>query len=336
MIIYTDDNNSAGCAPTCSPGIGLISELQQATGPSLFAGAGGGSGQVPGLSNGLQLQSLNGDVRQADFNAEVTDPVGDAVSASPGHNIQGNPVPALDITDLKVCTMASGSCPVTNTNTADLAFLFTVHDLSGGLSSAVTGAHTGAVWLVTWRWNNDLWFAQASTDASGTALSCQAGRPLSIFNDGEPKAVEYTATGNSEATTLPGNGCKDSTTANTIEIDVPVSAIGNVGASGDTTNHELYGLTGWTGESTATLPATTCAASASNPVNDTVDTCSGALGFFDNVDETAPLDVLTSFPNVVAPEAPAVPLLIGLGALAAGAVLLVRRRRPAARGAARG
>ena len=316
VIIYTDDDNTAACAPTCSKGIGLISELQQATGPSLY------SGNVPALAGGLS-QSL--DTRVAGANADVTDPAGDAVLPATGHNISGSNVPALDITDLKVCTVTTAACPVANTAANTVSFLFTLDDLAGLLSapsSAVAGTHTGANWLVTWRWNNDLWYAQATVDASGTSLSCSAGRPLSVFNDGEPKAAEYTSSGNPEASVV--SGC--STTGNTIEIDVPASDIGGIGGA---TTDEMYGLTAWTGNEDATLPAASCAASGINP---SLDTCSGALGFFDNADETAPIDVLLQQPAVNSPESPSTVLLllVGLVAIAGGAVVTRRRRRPAA------
>ncbi|MBV9526738.1 MAG: exo-alpha-sialidase, partial [Candidatus Dormibacteraeota bacterium] len=310
IIIYTDDNNTAACAPTCSPGIGLISSVQQASGPSLYGGS------VPSITNGLS-QSL--DVRTAGANADVTDPTGDAVLANPGHNIQGTPVPAADITDLKVCTTHTTACPVANTAPNTLSFLFTVASLSGGPGSAVVTANgsTSANWLVTWRTNNDLWFAQAVTDPAGT-LTCTYGRPQSIFNDGEPKAVEYI--GNPEAMHLPATSCLANNTANTIEIDVPMDSI-----SGLATASELYGLTGWTGNATAALPATVCQTAPGGT------DCSGALGFFNNIDETAPLDVLLSGSQTVTPEVPSAPLLIGLGALAVlGGGYLRRWRRSSA------
>jgi len=326
VIIYADDNNTAACASTCSPGIGLVSEVQQAGGPSLF-----GTGNVPALTNGLQTQSINGDVRQAGVNADVADPTSaaDAVLATTGHNIQGTNVPALDITDLKVCTTASVACPVTNTHGNTLSFLFTLSSLSGGLSSAVAGNHTGALWLVTWRWNNDLWFAQASFSSSG-GMTCLAGRPLSVYNDGEPKAVEYI--NNPETTPLAGSAC--TTTGNRIEIDVPESNVGGVGTTSDTTtNHVLYGLTGWTGDQAATLPVTVCAADGVNPTTDTCTSSAGqsntSVGFFDNADETAPLDVSVATPSPATPESPAVPLIVGLGLLAGAGVVYVRGRRQA-------
>ena len=207
-----------------------------------------------------------------------------------------------------------------------------LNNLSGAFtapSSAVTGTtHTGANWLVTWRWNNDLWFAQATVNIAGS-LTCLAGRPLSVYNDGEPKAVEYV--NNANATPISGAAC--STSGNNIEIDVPESAIGGVGTASDATNHELYGLTGWTGEEAATLPVSVCASDGLNP---TLDTCTSqdptnntSIGFFDNADETAPLDVLLANPESVTPEVPSVPLLIGLGAAAilAGGWIRTRRRR---------
>ena len=316
VIIYTDDNNTAACAATCSKGIGLISELQQATGPSLLTGS------VPAITSGLS-QSL--DVRVAGANADVTDPSGDAVLPAVGHNISGSNVPALDITDLRVCTVTTAACPVANTQANTVSFLFTVNSLAGLLtppSSAVVGSHTGANWLVTWRWNNDLWYAQATVDAAGTSLSCSAGRPLSVYNDGEPKAVEYTTTGNTQASVV--SGC--STAGNTIEIDVPTADIGGIGGA---KTDEMYGLTGMTGNEAATLPAATCAASGVNP---SLDTCSGPLGFFDNADETAPLDVLLQQPSGgTIPESPATILLLGAGlaAIIAGVVVSTRRRRRA-------
>ncbi|MHB8717774.1 MAG: hypothetical protein ACYDAC_02625 [Candidatus Dormibacteria bacterium] len=311
IIIYTDDNNSAACAATCSAGIGLISEVQQATGPSLL------TGDVPALTGSL-AQSL--DVRTAGIDADITDPVGDAIVAAAGHNVLGSNVPALDITDLKVCTVTTASCPVANTAASKLSFLFGLSDLSGGLGGAVTVGHTGAIWLVTWRTLNDVWFAEASTDATGT-LSCSAGRPLSIYNDGEPKLAEYTASGNPEAVTIPSSGCI--VKGNTIEIDVPTSAVGNIDVSSSSTA-KLYGVTGWTGESTASLPASVCASSGVNP---SLDACSGPLAPFDNADESAPMDVAFITPPVGAPEAPLAPLLLLAGTAAGLAILAGRRRR---------
>ncbi|MBV8911119.1 MAG: hypothetical protein JOZ89_10195 [Gammaproteobacteria bacterium] len=311
VIIYTDDNNTAACASTCSPGIGLISEVQQATGQSLFASANSGAGTVPPLTNAL-TQSL--DVRQAGLNADVTRASGNAIVPSAGHNINGTEDPAADITDLKVCLTASTSCPVTNTATNTAAFLFTVKSLSGGPGSAVIAPNTGANWLVTWRANNDLWYAQATTGLTGT-LSCTYGRPLSVYNDGEPKAAEYV--GNPEAVHLPSSACVANTSNNTIEIDVPFDA-----TSGITTTSVLYGLTGWTGNSSAALDPSVCSQAPGG--ND----CSGPIGFFTNVAETAPLDVsIGALPSSNTPESPVAPLLLGLGGVALAASAVIRRRR---------
>jgi hypothetical protein len=297
VIIFTDDNNSAQGPTTVGfNGAGIISEVQQASGSSLYASI----GSVPPLpASGLG--------QSTDQRNEVTAPAGDAELAGAAHNLVGTKVPAADITDLKVV----------NKDANTLAFIFTVRDLSGGPASAVVTPHTGANWLATWHWNNDLWFAQATTDATGT-VKYIAGRPLSIYNDGEPKALQYTTDGNSEATTVTGGY---DTAHNTIEIDVPLSAIGGVDTAGDTTDHVLRGLTGWTGADNAAVSSST--------IPDT--TFSGPVAFFDNIDQTAPIDVNLAAPAASTPEAPSIPLLAGLGGLAvAGGAALRRRRRRAA------
>jgi hypothetical protein len=310
VIQFVDDNNSAACAPTCTQGAGLISSVQQATGPSLYASY----GDVPAFTNGLS-QSL--DVRipgdgtgncDASPCAVVNDPVGDAIVAAPGHNLAGAEDKAADITKLQVFTDSAAK-------PTELKFRFTVDDLSGGPAGAISGEHTGANWLVTWRWNNDLWYAEATVDPAGT-VAYSAGRPLSVYNDGEPKGLEYTTLGNPEAVAVTGSV---DTAANTIEIDVPLSSVGGVAGSADRTNHVLYGLTGWTGNAIAALPATACGTGQGI-------SCDGPLAFFDNVDQTAPLDVLvSSSPSGSVPEAPLVPLLVVAGAASAG--LGYRRRR---------
>ncbi|HVA60547.1 MAG TPA: hypothetical protein VNG13_08425 [Mycobacteriales bacterium] len=314
VIQYVDDNNSAACAASCTQGAGLISNVQQATGPSLRGG------DVPAPTSGLS-QSL--DVRQVGTSAAsctgppcavVTNPAGNAIVATAGHNLTGTPDPAADITQLQALTDPN--------NTGVLKFLFTVKDLSGGPGSAVIAPHTGANWLVTWHWNNDLWYAQATSDPTG-GMSYSAGRPLSIYNDGEPKALEYTTAANSEATAVTGTV---DTANNTIEIDVPVADVGGVGTGSDTTNHILYGLTGWTGNADAALPGTVCSASSTTT---NAATCDGSIGFFDNVDQTAPIDLsVVALQLGITPEAPMVALLAGLGLLTLiGAGYYTNRRR---------
>jgi hypothetical protein len=158
VILFTDDANSLACAPTCTQGIGLISEVQQATGPSLLS-----NGNVPSLATtGSPLQQSL-DVRQAGTNADVTrDEATNSVLAAPTDNIAGTTVPAADITDLKVCLINNAACPVKNTSANTVAFLFTLRDLRGGTLAAVQPGDggTAANWLVTWRAGtpNDLWF----------------------------------------------------------------------------------------------------------------------------------------------------------------------------------
>jgi len=315
VIIYADDANSARCAPTCTQGIGLISEVQQATGPSLSGGT---------LSAPTSALSQSLDVRVAGANADITrNESTESVVPSTGNNVTGTADPAADITDLKVCLTGNVVCPVTNTTPNTLAFLFKVANMGSSPSNAIVAPNLTANWLATWRAGspNDLWFAQASTDSTG-ALSCIAGRPLSVFNDGEPKAVDYVGgTANPQATTVscaanPGNG--------TVEIDVPFSAVGVTPSS------ELFGLTGWTGNSSTALPSTVCATLDQNPgasPNNCVSP-TGTVGFFNNVAETAPMDVLVSSGNqAVTPEAPVVPLLVGIGAAGVAGAAYLRRRR---------
>ena len=320
VIVFTDDNNSA-TDPIANNGIGLVSSVQQATGPSLYAAV----GNVPPLSSKFLGQST--DVRNASATggcntqaATVCAPAGDAQLAELGHNLNGVQVPAADLTKLQVIQKD----PTT------LEFLMTVNNMSTGPSCVTpgpqcavvnTGAagtfaqHTDALWLVTWRWNNDVYFAEATSDPTGQSTNFIAGRPLSVYNDSEPKALEYTAAGNPNATAVQG---AFSTANNTVEIDVPMSAVGNpVG-----TQSELYGLTGWTGD--GTTPITPGAASPTVPDS----TFSGSIAFFDNIDETAPLDVVVGQPAANTPETPSVPLFVALaGAAGLSGVYLRRRRR---------
>ncbi|MBV8195547.1 MAG: exo-alpha-sialidase [Candidatus Dormibacteraeota bacterium] len=319
-IIFTDDANSAACTNvTCTQGIGLISEVQQATGPSLLANP----GTVPGLPSTGLGQSL--DTRSAGVNAEIKrNEQGNTFLASPGHNISGTYVPAADITDFKVCLVNSSVCPVANTASGTVAFLFTLRSLSGGPQAAVQTAsgQLNANWLATWRGGspNDLWFAQASSSATG-AMTCIYGRPTSIFNDGEPKAAEYisgTGTGNANCSVNATTSVVNGQAPNTIEIDVPMNA-----TSGLSPSSELYGLTGWTGNSTTALDGTVCSADGLNP---TMNNCSGSVGFFNNIAQTAPMDVVFAS-STNTPEAPAAVLLLGVGGLLAAAGAAVRRRR---------
>jgi hypothetical protein len=304
VIIFTDDNNSAAGPAVGNNGAGIVSSVQQATGPGLYAGI--NSGFVTPLPLGGLGQSL-------DIRNEVTDPCGDAGLAAVGHNLpaatgcgtNGN-VNAADITDLKVL----------NKDPNTLEFLFKVHDLSAGPGSAAIAPHTGARWLATWHWNNDLWFAQFTSDPSSMIRTCLAGKPVSLFSSSAPKALQYAAM-SGQNTTLPNSACVVDQPNNTIEIDVPLSSIGGVGTAGDTTNHVLYGLTGYTGDNTATIPS----------VDTTGNLGTSGLAFYDNIDQTAPIDALVGTPGSNILEAPAVPLIAGFGLLAVAGGAYLRRRR---------
>jgi hypothetical protein len=202
-------------------------------------------------------------------------------------------VGAADITDLQVLSKDAST----------LEFLFQVSNLSGGPSSAIVGTnHAGATWMVTWHQNDDFWFAAANASATGT--SCLAGRPTPTFTSGGPKSLEYIPS--TEATAV--SGCVFNNGANTIEIDVPLADIGNP-ANGSL----LYGLTGFTGDLLTSA---------------NISTVDGIpIAFFDNIDQTAPIDAkVGAGPGTPTPEVPAVPLLVGLGALAALGGYVYRRR----------
>jgi hypothetical protein len=287
VIVFTDDNNTQAGAPQAGfPGAGLISLVQQATGPGLFSAVNGGY-VTPLAASGLG-QSL-------DLRNEVTDPVNDGQlqpGAGSGHNLPqpGSERASLDITDLKVLSK----------NSSTLEFLITLKSLAGGPASAVVGNHTGAIWLITWHQNNDWWFASANQ--GNTGFTCIAGKPTSIFTSGGPKAVQYTTS--MSASNVP---CTPNNGANTIEIDVPLSNIGN-----PSNGSVLYGLTAYTGDT-----------GLSSVIDNT------PMGFFDNADQTAPIDAVIGQNPETVPEAFATPLIVSLGATAvvAGGLVRLRKRR---------
>jgi len=103
---------------------------------------------------------------------------------------------------------------------------------------------------------------------------------------------------------------------NTVEIDVPLSAMGSPAAGS-----VLYGLTGFTADTSAAV--TTAGISGGTAP----DAANGSAAFLDNIDQTAPIDVAVEQPSVNVPETPAPALLaaiLGGGLLATGAL---RRRR---------
>ncbi len=306
VIIYVDDNNTAQGPPGGFAGGPLTSSVQQASGTGLYANINGGliSGPTASLA-----QSGPG------FSNEVTDPANDAPTPAHQQAVPTNPSPgpnndAGDITDLKV----------TSKNASTLAFTFTVKDMHGNPTSAITNQpvpHTGAMWLVTWHTHNlsshapdDFWFASASVDPAGNKAYL-AGKPVSVFGSGDPKAFEY-ASDPADNTAVTGTF---NTTNNTVEIDVPLSAIGNA-ANGDV----LYGLAGYTQQLNDSSAA---AASLPSPTG-----LSGSVSIFDTSDQTAPIDaVIGQEPGNNVPEFPVLPLGVGLAGFAASAALIWRRRR---------
>jgi hypothetical protein len=305
VIVFTDDNNTQPGPPAAGfNGAGLISFVQQASGPGLYAGVNGGvvSAPVASLSQSTDQRNV------------VTDPQNDA--KLPGHQpAPGGNVDAADLTNLSV--LPSGS---------NLQFTFTVKNLGSGPASAVVNSaateaanelHTGAIWLATWHFNNDFWFASASTDAVGN-LSCLAGKPMDVFSSSAPKALQYVHDPSNAANHIE-TGC--STSGNTITVTVPVADIGSPTASS-----VLFGLTGYTAD-TSDAVATTGITGGTAPVP------AGSAGFLDNIDQTAPIDVPLTVAQTNIPEAPVVPLLIGLGALAAGVAGYAARRRRGGRAA---
>jgi hypothetical protein len=297
VILFVDDNNTQPGPPGNNPGAGIISSVQQATGPSLYTKY----GDVPPLTSALS--------QSTDVRTELTDKVGDALL--PAHQpAPGSNVDAADLTDVKVTT--SGD---------DVQFRFTVKDLSAGpaaaiVNNAATAAanelHTGAIWLATWHRSDDLWFASATTDESGH-LSCLAGKPLDVFSSSAPKALLYEQDPQGQANHVV-TGCK--VDGNSIEVDVPRSDIGNP-ADGDV----LYGLTGLTAD-TGKAASTAGITGGSAP-----EGANGAAVFFDNVDEAAPMDVPVGTASAQLPEAPAVPLLAAAAVAVTVVAARLRRRR---------
>ncbi len=312
VIMYVDDNNTQPGPPASNPGAGIISSVQQATGPSLF-----GSGQVPALTSGL-TQSL-------DQRNEVTDPSNDALL--PAHQpAPGSNVDAGDLTDLKVVP-----------NGSTVKFTFTVKNMgspqtgkappanaivNNTATAAAHEAHTGAIWLATWHFNNDLWAVWATTDSAGN-MTYVAGKPLDVFSSSQPKSLQYVHDPqNNQNHTVPG-----SVSGNTVEIDAPLNTIGNPNSGS-----VLYGLTGFTANTSDAV--TTAGITGGTAPGSTVPSADGAAGFFDNVDQTPPIDVPLAEASANVPELPSLPLVIALGALAAvGGGVIARRRRARAQAA---
>jgi len=302
VIVYVDDNNTQPGPPGSSPGAGIISSVQQATGPSLFSAV----GQVPALSSQL-TQSL-------DQRNEVTDGTGDALL--PAHQPAPGPtVDAADITDVKVTT-ATGVMKVT----------FTMRNLGGSAGNAVVNnsataaaheAHTGAIWLATWHFNNELWGVWATSDAAGN-VTYVAGKPLDVFSSSAPKALQYVQ----DPQNTQNHVVTGSVSGNTIEIDAPLNTVGNPNS-----NSILYGLTGFTAD-TSNAVTTTGITGGTAP-----GAGNGAAGFFDNIDETAPIDVPLNSLQTVVPELPGAAAALGLAGLAAAMGTVVRRRRRSAHAA---
>jgi hypothetical protein len=298
VILFVDDNNTQPGPPGTEPGAPLISSVQQASGPSLFANV----GSVPSIG-GLLSQSL--DLRDA-----LIDPAGDA--ALPAHQpAPGSNVDAADITNLSA---------VPNGN--QLQVSFKVKNLGGSLSNAVVNnaataaAHqlnTGAIYLASWHFNNDLWGAWVSVDAAGNATYL-AGKPLDVFSSSEPKTLQWVQ----DPQGASNHVVTGSVSGDTITMNVPLNTIGDPTASS-----VLYGFTGFTAD-TQTSSEVAGLTGGSAP-----GATSGNAGFFNNIDQTAPMDVPLSGVSTNVPESPWAPLLVsaGLVAAAGGAAALRRRRR---------
>ena len=282
VITYTDDNNSAQGPPGAGFNGGpLVAVVQQAGGPSLFNATPLVTGPTASLTQSTGLTNT------------VTDPTGDALL--PAHQpAPGGNVAAADIT----------SATMTPKDSSTLAVKIKVGNFGGNPTSAIVGNHTGAIWLVTWHQGNDFWFASASTDPAGNRQYL-AGKPVSVRGSGSPKALQYTSDPTGGNTTVSGSF---DTAANTVEIDVPVSAVGS-----PTSGTILYGLTAFTGDSAAAVSTPTVG--------------SGSVAFFDSIDQTPAIDYAVDLTSVVVPEVPSVLALVAVGALIAGGGLVVRRRR---------
>jgi hypothetical protein len=283
-IIYTDDNNSAAATPNGSVGAPVVHFIQQSSGPSLYNSAGGGTGYVAGPVGSL--------AQSADRRSIVTDAEGDAMV--PAHatrpyakSLQN--IKAADITKVQVLPK----------DATTLKLLIDVKDLGSGPTSAIVQGptpHTGAQWMVTWRAKNDVWFAAAAVDESGTPKFF-AGKPQSEpLTGGGPKALGYIAGPNTTAVTGAFDNANDR-----IEIDVPLSAVS--AAAGDV----LYGVQGFTLE--------------------TVGAQGDETPFADQADATAPITtVLDAGPTSDVPEVPQTALMLIAGLLVVAAAVVIRRR----------
>jgi hypothetical protein len=100
-----------------------------------------------------------------------------------------------------------------------------------------------------------------------------------VFSSSAPKALEYVPDPQGQIN-QPVTG---SVTGNTIEIDVPLAVVGNPGHSAAAA--KLFGLTGYTADIAGALPMLgIMGGTAPGAAN-------GSVPFFDNVDQTAPIDV---------------------------------------------
>jgi hypothetical protein len=267
VVVYNDDANTMTAA---FPGGPFDMVGRQVGGPSLYAAIGSLPGTAPPDTN------------------FVTDPSGDGMYPTSDVN-----VPSLDLLQT--------SATLKDPNTLEVGF--TVSSLKNIVSQipAAEGG-IGVTYVLVWKYLDDVWFASARIDASGT-FTFWAGRPQSVpfTATGGPKYGVYDAGTNATQVT----GTPD-TTNGTITIDVPTSLLGGLA-----TGSRMIDATGFS----------------------LVDRAAGAgsvtPALADGADVTQAFDDKLAVAPVGVPEAPWLPavVLVGAGLIAATAVR--RRRRPA-------
>lgn len=267
-VVYNDDANTMFAA---FPGGPFDMVGRQVGGASLFTSVGSLHGTVP---------------PDTSF---VTDPAGDGT------------YPTSD-TSVNSLDLLRAGARLTSPST--LQVTFTVKDLKNAfaqLPAAEAAGAGGITYLLVWKFNNDVWFASARVDPSGS-FTYWAGRPQSnnFTLTGGPKYAIYDAGSNAHSV----SGSADTSTG-TITIDVPTSDVGNVNAS-----DRLIDVTGFT------------------LVDRLAGTGSTTPALADQADVTTAFDdALGAGPGTQTPDVPWAPLLLLVGACVA--VPLARRRRRA-------
>ncbi|MHB8509181.1 MAG: hypothetical protein ACYDGR_11125 [Candidatus Dormibacteria bacterium] len=189
-VVYNDDANSLVAA---FPGGPFVMVAKQVGGPSLYNSVGDLGGQRP------------------PDRSEVFDAENDGFLPT-----NDTSTPALDL--LSAGAVLQGST---------LRVHIRARDLSNPVPALPpTEGASGVTYLLTWKWNDDTWYAAAHFDAANN-VTYDAGRPQSVpfTGTGGPKFAAYVV--NSNSTSVPGTVDR---THGDIFIEVPTAAVGGIGA----------------------------------------------------------------------------------------------------------